>query len=158
MATPVETTDMLLTGWGRTAPTRAAVWAPQRTEDVTAHLSDANGRGMVARGLGRSYGDAAQNAGGTVVLATGLDRVLELDDTERANDVDDCMARMVDGDQQYRYSVAWIDCLARGKHLGRSVLTRGNHATVDDLPPKLRAEPPVYAPRSIVTAPSWVPG
>jgi decaprenylphospho-beta-D-ribofuranose 2-oxidase len=226
---------------------------------------------VIARGLGRSYGDAAQNAGGTVVLATALDRVLELDvekgtvtceagvsidtlmrvlipigwfptvvpgtryvtvggaiasdihgkfrhgsfadyveqmrvvtpahgaatldpdadaepfwatsggmgltgvitdarlklqpvetsrivcDTERTHDVDDCMQRMLDGDHDYRYSVAWIDCLARGGHLGRAVLSRGNHAVLDDLPAAERSSAREYAPRTLLGAPPWLP-
>ena len=31
-------------------------------------------------------------------------------------------------DQQYEYTVAWIDCLARGKGLGRGLFIRGDHA------------------------------
>ena len=31
-------------------------------------------------------------------------------------------------DQQYEYTVAWIDCLARGKRLGRGLFMRGDHA------------------------------
>jgi len=78
-------------------------------------------------------------------------------DTERATDVDDCMARMLSGDSRYRYTVAWIDCTASGASLGRSVLTRGNHARVDELGARQKATASVFAPRSLARAPKWLP-
>ncbi len=78
-------------------------------------------------------------------------------DTERAEDVDDCMARMLDGDSRYRYSVAWIDCLAGGPRLGRSVLTRGNHATLDELPGPKRTRARSFEPRTHLRVPRWTP-
>ncbi len=33
-----------------------------------------------------------------------------------------------ESDQDYEYTVAWIDCLSRGKSLGRGLFMRGNHA------------------------------
>jgi decaprenylphospho-beta-D-ribofuranose 2-oxidase len=78
-------------------------------------------------------------------------------DTERTVDLDDCMTRMLDTDNRYRYSVAWIDCLASGKHLGRSVLTRGNHAALDDLKRADRSGASLFAPRTRMRLPPWIP-
>lgn len=44
------------------------------------------------------------------------------------------------------YSVAWIDAMARGEALGRSVVMLGEHATARDLPPA-RADRPFDIPR-----------
>jgi decaprenylphospho-beta-D-ribofuranose 2-oxidase len=62
-------------------------------------------------------------------------------DTERVTDLEACMARLSEETGTYRYSVAWIDGLSRGRHLGRSVLTRANHALLTDLPGKARHDP-----------------
>jgi decaprenylphospho-beta-D-ribofuranose 2-oxidase len=262
----------LLTGWGRTAPTAADVVTPESVEEVADVLEHPGRRGAIARGLGRSYGDAAQNAGGSVIDATTLDRVLDLDldrgvirveagasldallrllvprgwfvpvtpgtryvtvggalaadihgknhhvdgsfanhveritlrtpkgdheigpdddpelywttaggmgltgvvteatfrlipietaymtvDIERASDLDDAMARFRSGDDAYRYSVAWIDCLASGAALGRSVLYRGDHTPLDQLRPKRRSTARQYEPHTRLAAPAWVP-
>jgi len=266
--------ERLLTGWGRTAPSRGNLVRPAGTDAVSGLLTGASSRGVVGRGLGRSYGDASQNAGGDVIDVTALAEVRSVDlehgiavveagvsidalirlllpfgwfvrvspgtrqvtvggaiasdihgknhhrdgsfcehvlrfvletaagerlevtpeqtpddfwataggmgltgviveatlqllavetsrmrvDTERASDLDDAMARMEAGDDRYRYSVAWIDCLAPGSRLGRSVLMRGEHATVEDLPTAGRSEPLSRSTGTRLAAPPWVPG
>lgn len=253
------------TGWGRTAPT-CSDELPAGIAPAEA-IRRAGGRGVVARGLGRSYGDAAQNAGGLVlpagpeqitvdpqrVVATvsagtslhalmrrllplGLfvpvtpgtryvtvggaiacdihgknhhhigsfgDHVVSIDlvgadgatrtvvpgseeflatvggmgltgiiasaelslmkvptsmmsvDTERIPDLDTLMRRMRESDRDHTYSVAWIDTLARGRALGRSVLTRGEHATVEQAGSRRPGGPP-RSPR--LAAPPVAPG
>ncbi|AZM55012.1 decaprenylphosphoryl-beta-D-ribose oxidase [Streptomyces sp. WAC 01529] len=262
-----------VSGWGRTAPTTARLVRPRTPEEAAAAVRDCGERGGIARGLGRAYGDAAQNAGGAVFDMTGLDRVRVIDadagtvvcdsgvslhrlmevllplgwfvpvtpgtryvtvggaigadihgknhhvsgsfsrhvlsmdvltadgtvhtvtpgtplfdataggmgltgvilsatvqlqpvetslmsvDTERATDLDDLMARLTATDHRYRYSVAWIDLLARGTAMGRSVLTRGDHAPLDALPARARARraPLAFRPGQLPAAPSFVP-
>ncbi len=259
----------LVSGWGRTAPTAATVVVPTSSDEARRDLR--RGGPVIPRGLGRSYGDTAQSAGGTVVDCTSLDgirvvdvegaratvgagvsldalmrtlvplglfvpvtpgtrhvtvggaiasdihgknhhhdgsfcsyvemMVLELPDgrrlevtpddaafwatagglgltglvveatlrmrpvstsrmvvdTWRAADLDECMAGLEASDAAHRYSVAWIDCLARGASLGRSVITCGEHARVEDLPARHRSRPLGFDPRSPLAAPPAVP-
>jgi decaprenylphospho-beta-D-ribofuranose 2-oxidase len=63
-------TTSRLTGWGRTSPSSARV-AEVSQNNVASLLKDPHHRGVLIRGLGRSYGDAAQNAGGTVLTLEG---------------------------------------------------------------------------------------
>lgn len=274
MTDPGGTTDRLLTGWGRTAASRATVRPAHDPAEITDALKHAGPRGVLARGLGRSYGDATQNAGGEVLDMTTLSRIHALDlnagtitvdagisldalmrllvplgwfvpvtpgtryvtvggaiaadihgknhhvessfcahvhqlvlatprgdrltlsadatpdefaataggmgltgvvlevtfrllpietslmrvDADRLPDLDALMARMADGDEGYRYSVAWIDTLAAGRHLGRSVLTRADHARASDLAETRRAATPLaYHPNARLQAPSGIP-
>ncbi|MGH3305917.1 MAG: FAD-binding oxidoreductase, partial [Streptosporangiaceae bacterium] len=235
-----------LTGWGRIAPTRARLAEPTDPGEVATLLTEAPARGVIARGLGRSYNNAAQNDGGLVIGMARLNRIINLDpatgevtceagvsleqlmvaglrhgwfvpvspgtrqvtvggaiaadvhgknhhrvgsfarhvhwfdlllpngiqvrvspdddprlfwataggmgltgiivraavqltrvetasvrvDTIRAADLDEAMSCLAEADGRYGYTVAWLDCLARGRHLGRSVVTSGDFAAL----------------------------
>ena len=49
-------------------------------------------------------------------------------DTERTGDLERTMERLLRADEQARYTVAWIDLLARGSRLGRGIVGAGEHA------------------------------
>jgi FAD/FMN-containing dehydrogenase len=72
-------TETELSGWGRYPRARVRCARPERQAEARAALAERDGAPVVAYGLGRSYGDAALNAGGRVVLTRRLDRMLEFD-------------------------------------------------------------------------------
>lgn len=262
----------VLTGWGRTAPSAATVWRPRTPTETAAALTTIGDRGAIPRGMGRSYGDPAQNAGGAVLDLTGMDQlwldgttgelaaqagasldeilrqavphgwfipvtpgtrfvsvggaiaadvhgknhhrdgsfgshVRSLDlltadgatstltpdgpraadfwttvagmgrtgvitratidmlpietsllrvDTDRFTSLDDLMARMVEADEHYRYTVAWVDSV-NGTGDFRSVLTGGDHAALADLDARQSRDPLAYDPDVRLTAPPWFP-
>ncbi|MGZ5252879.1 MAG: FAD-binding protein [Flavitalea sp.] len=68
--------------------------------------------------------------------------------------------KLFDQYKHYTYSVAWIDCLQKGKDFGRSILILGEHATVEELPEKYKNDPLALPGKKQinfpVTLPSWV--
>jgi FAD/FMN-containing dehydrogenase len=77
-------------------------------------------------------------------------------DYQKATNLEDALGRMTESDAQYQYSVAWIDCLATGRHMGRAVLMRGNHARAGELPAGMR-DPLAAPPRRSSTLPFDLP-
>jgi decaprenylphospho-beta-D-ribofuranose 2-oxidase len=264
-----------LSGWGRTNPVSAQVVQPSSIEQLQELIRGAPPRSLIARGLGRSYGDAAQLKDGTVIEMPAFDRI-ELDlasgtvtagagvsldqilrvivpagfflpvtpgtrnvtvggaiaadvhgknhhvdgsfgnhvqglllvdgtgtlreltpsgrgrveeaeffwatvggmgltgviveatfslipitsslisvDTTRYRDLESLMAAMVEADAKYRYSVAWVDSL---DPKGRGVLTCGDHAPAEALPPNQQSDPLYYDPKALASAPPFLPG
>lgn len=273
---PRDTDDReIVTGWGRNPRSMSHVVRPAHADDLALAVKASGPRGAIVRGLGRSYGDQAMNAGGLVVCATEVSGLLELDhragtarvlagtslstllreivpqgwfvqvtpgtrnvtvggaiandvhgkghhatgtfgahvrsmvlalpdgtlrtltptdtprefwatcggmgltgtvveatiglrrietsllkvDSDRAPDLDTLLDLLLEGGRRYRYSVAWIDCLARGRSLGRAVLDQGDFATVDDLPARdrRRRDPLAYRLPPTVPAPPVAP-
>ncbi|MEC3919013.1 FAD-binding oxidoreductase [Nocardia sp. CDC160] len=77
-----------LSGWSRTAPTVAQVLSTPDIDTVAKAVREAGPRGVIARGLGRSYGDPAQNGGGLVVDMTAFGRIHTIDPDSGVVDVD----------------------------------------------------------------------
>ena len=68
-----------LTGWGRTEPTVAELAEPTSADEIAGLVKGVAAGGAIARGLGRSYNNAAQNEGGLVIATSGMREVLSFD-------------------------------------------------------------------------------
>jgi decaprenylphospho-beta-D-ribofuranose 2-oxidase len=75
------------------------------------------------------------------VKAANLDELLSLFDTYK----------------DFTYAVVWIDCLKKGKHFGRSILTVGEHAALADLNEEQKKNPLQLPPGKTITFPIFLP-
>jgi decaprenylphospho-beta-D-ribofuranose 2-oxidase len=64
-----------LSGWGRHAYASVEACRPERRREVLAALREQRRGGLIAYGAGRSYGDAALNDRGQVLLTVRLNRM-----------------------------------------------------------------------------------
>ncbi|RMZ58804.1 FAD-binding oxidoreductase [Chryseobacterium nematophagum] len=66
--------------------------------------------------------------------------------------------RLFDESESWTYTVAWIDCLQKGKNIGRSILMRGEHAFQHQLPQNLKKTPLRLKKKMEPTIPFYFPG
>ena len=78
-------------------------------------------------------------------------------ETLRARNLEEVMGQF-EASSDATYSVAWIDCLASGAHLGRSIFYRGEHATLQECSERQREKPlPVDRQRRLSLPPFFPP-
>ena len=65
--------------------------------------------------------------------------------------------KLFDESEDWTYNVAWIDCLQKGKNIGRSILMRGEHAFKHQLPNKLQEKPLRLKKKLNLTVPFYFP-
>ncbi len=72
----------------------------------------------------------------------------------RFSKLTDFFTLSAESDKEYEYSVAWIDCLAKGESLGRGIFIRGNHSSTPALSSRrIRQDPLISIP---IEAPPWL--
>ena len=68
-----------LNGWGRYRGSRSHIYRPEKVNGIAAVVQSRKEGSYIGRGLGRSYGDAALNQGGGVVLTERVNRFLSFE-------------------------------------------------------------------------------
>lgn len=66
--------------------------------------------------------------------------------------------QLFEDSESWTYTVAWIDCLQKGKNIGRSILMRGEHAFQHELPQKFKEKPLRLKKKFEPTVPFYFPG
>ncbi len=75
----------------------------------------------------------------------------------RVRNLDEMLSTLEEHDQQFPYSVATLDVMARGTRLGRGVVTVGKPAQLADLPADLAGKPLAISGASKLTVPFNLP-
>lgn len=75
----------------------------------------------------------------------------------RAENLEELLA-LFEENKHYTYSVAWIDCLKKGKAFGRSLLILGEHAKVEELSAKQKENPLQLPAKKSISFPMNLPG
>jgi FAD/FMN-containing dehydrogenase len=78
--------------------------------------------------------------------------------SRRVPDIDAFLEALREGAARWPYTVGWIDCLTRGKHMGRGILMAGDWARADEAPrhfprPRPRIEMPFTFPDGLLSTP-----
>ncbi len=69
----------------------------------------------------------------------------------RFGSIDEFFEISAESDERFEHTMAWVDCLATGKHLGRGLFMRGNYTWPKRIPRK------AAEPRSLFTMPVQLP-
>ncbi|HUG53113.1 MAG TPA: FAD-binding oxidoreductase [Vicinamibacteria bacterium] len=75
-------------------------------------------------------------------------------ESEKIADIDRFIEALKEAGPRWPYTMGWIDCLKRGRGMGRGILTRGRWAQPQEAPPGVPR--PLARPSVPVVLPGWV--